>query len=504
MTDTTAAHSAGPVEAATLDQLLRQLIRIATAADIDSDASLAIQSLDARQLLDQFPQSLLLKDRRGRYVFANAPALAAAGLASEEELFGRTVFDLDMMESEVAEQRFLLEQQLMADGVAFEQEETFGRGAEGSLWYLTTRTPMRNEEGQVVGLIVMARDITERKRQEDLNRGQATVLEMVARGRPLKAILTALCGLVQQQLQGVTASVLLFDPDINQLRHGASPDLPDAFSRLVDGIEIGPQAGSCGAAAWRRQTIVTTDIDSDPLWDGCRKIAAMFGLRSCWSTPIIAVGEEVLGTLALYSKTVRAPTPREAEISAMAADLAGIAIERARNEQRIHHMAHHDPLTGLPNRALFWPKFGRALSDARREGRKIIVAYIDLDNFKQINDTLGHAIGDEVLRTIANRMLNSVRPSDLVVRLGGDEFAIVFSHINQDRPAVVRRLQHVRASISAPVSVDDAEISATCSMGVAFYPGDGDTPEALLASADRAMYDAKRGGRDALRLSATG
>jgi diguanylate cyclase (GGDEF)-like protein len=164
-------------------------------------------------------------------------------------------------------------------------------------------------------------------------------------------------------------------------------------------------------------------------------------------------------------------------------------------------MAHHDPLTGLPNRTLFWTQFGRTLHEARRENRKVTVAYIDLDNFKQINDTLGHAAGDEVLKTLSSRMARCIRASDLLVRLGGDEFAIVFSNPNHDDLGVLRRLQELRTGISRPIFIEEHSVVATCSMGVAFFPQDGDTPEALLARADRAMYEAKDMGRDKLRVS---
>lgn len=211
----------------------------------------------------------------------------------------------------------------------------------------------------------------------------------------------------------------------------------------------------------------------------------------------------MLGTFGLYANAPRLPSELELELTVMATDIAGIAIERARSEARIHHMAHHDHLTGLPNRMLFWPQFSRALNEARREDRKVTVAYIDLDNFKQINDALGHAVGDEVLKTLSSRMVRCIRSTDLVVRLGGDEFAIMFSNPHHDESGVLRRLQELRAAISHPIEVGGHSVVATCSMGVAFYPQDGETPEALLASADHAMYLAKNGGRDRLCVSET-
>lgn len=486
-----------------LELLRRRLLRIATASDIDDgDSALVIQSLDAKSLMDQFPEGLSIKDRRGRYIFANATVLAIAGVGTVSDIFGKTIFDI--MADEVAEERFLLEQQLMSLGQAHEQEE-LARFADGrEIWLLTTRTPLRNPDGQVVGLIAMSRDITERKRQEGLRRDQASVLEMVARGKPLTVILDAICRLVQQQLDDVVASFLLMDESGSHLRHGAAPDLPGAYIRIIDGVEIGPRVGSCGTAAWRRSAVIVRDIETDPLWSNFRDIALVFGLRSCWSTPILSTDREVLGTFALYSGEIREPSQRDLEITCTATDLAAIAIERARSEERIRHMAHHDPLTGLPNRALFWPQFSRALHEARRENRCVTVAYIDLDNFKQVNDVLGHAAGDEVLKTLALRMANSIRATDLIVRLGGDEFAIVFSNATPDEAGILRRLRDLRAGLCAPMDVEGVPVHATCSMGVAFFPRDGATPEELLACADRAMYEAKAHGRDTLEVARSG
>lgn len=503
MNDATTGRWVAQQDSDPLELLRRRLLKIATASDIDDgDSALVIQSLDAKSLMDQFPEWLSIKDRRGRFIFANAAVLSIAGAEQISEIFGRTVFDI--MTDEVAEERFLLEQQLMSLGQAHEQEE-LARLADGrEIWLLTTRTPLRNADGQVVGLIVMSRDITERKRQEGLRREQASVLEMVARGKPLTVILDAICRLVQQQLDGIATSFLLMDEDGHHLRHGAAPDLPLAYTRIVDGIEIGPRAGSCGTAAWRRSAVIVRDIETDPLWSNFRDIALVFGLRSCWSTPILSTDREVLGTFALYSGEAREPTQRELEITCAATDLAGIAIERARSEERIRHMAHHDPLTGLPNRALFWPQFSRALHEARRENRCVTVAYIDLDNFKQVNDVMGHAAGDEVLKTLSARMAGSIRATDLIVRLGGDEFAIVFSNANHDEAGILRRLKDLRAGLCEVMEVEGAHVHATCSMGVAFFPRDGETPEELLACADRAMYEAKAHGRDTLEVARPG
>lgn len=483
-----------------LDELCTRLLRISTEADIDFDITPVTRQLEAHTLLDHLPDFIYVKDRRSRFVFANAAAGRNSRFHDGSDLIGKT--DFDILDHETARELFAVEQEVMSTGIAIQGREERVRLPDGRvLWLTTSKMPLRNPEGQIVGLVGISRDITERKRQDDRRHGHARLLEMIARGQPLQAVLDALVRTVEDELEEITASVLFLEEDTNRLRHGAATRLPSAYVKLIDGIEIGPTVGSCGTAAWRRSPVFVKDVLVDPLWDDYRELAVMFGFRSCWSTPILAPDGRVLGTFGLYSDSPREPTELELELTAMATDIAGIAIERARNEERIQHMAHHDPLTGLPNRTLFWAQFGRTLHEARRESRKVTIAYIDLDNFKQINDTLGHAAGDEVLKTLSSRMANCIRASDLLVRLGGDEFAIVFSNLNQDELGVVRRLQELRALVSRPIVVEGRSVTATCSMGIAFFPQDGDTPEALLARADRAMYEAKGQGRDRLRVS---
>lgn len=495
MTDAKAGGSISLLPEGPLEDLNLRLLQISTQFSAGNGQQPVIQTLDARSLLDQFSEEVYMTDRLGRLVFANAAALDRIRTCAPLTMTAENIYSAEV------EARFLLEQELMALGQVDEREEIVAEQDGRKTWLLTTRTPLRGDDGQVVGLMVMCRDITERKQHDDIQKSYSQTLEMIARGKPLRDILDRVCLMVQQPLTGIFASVLLLEEETCCLRHGAAPSLPEAYTRIIDGVQIGSKVGSCGTAAWRREAVIVRDIQADPLWEDFKEIAAKFDLRSCWSTPLIASDGTVLGTFALYSATVREPSDWEIRMTSLASDLAGIAIERARSEQKIRFMAHHDPLTGLPNRALFWPQFSRTLFQAERENRKLTVAYIDLDNFKQINDTLGHAAGDEVLKTIAQRLAHSVRSSDLTVRLGGDEFAIVFSNPMQDEVHVLRRLDEIRKLMSAPVEFEGHSIQATSSMGVAFFPKDGTTPEELLARADSAMYEAKAGGRDKLEVA---
>ncbi len=487
--------------AETLEDLCERLRLISLDLGGTDAMEQVLNEASALRLLDQLPDFISVKDRRGRYVFSNRAACRAAGLGDFSALSGKNVFEL--FTGSTADCLFSMDQQVLAGGMPIQnREERLILAGGKQLWLSFTKTALRDEAGEIIGLVSVSRDVTERRRQEELRHGHARLLEMIARGRPLDAVLDALVGMVEAQLDDVRGSVLLLDDSGKHLTGGIAPNLPQAYIRLIDGIEIGPGCGSCGTAAWRRSPVIVSDVSTDPLWTEFRELGPVFGFRSCWSTPIISAERRVLGTFALYSSTVREPTPLELELMTMATDLAGIALERAHSERRISHMAHHDPLTGLPNRAFFWSQFSRMLHEARRERRKVTVAYLDLDNFKAINDTFGHAAGDEVLRVLADRMSGCVRASDLTVRLGGDEFAIVFSNPGHDESGVLRRLDRLRSLLAEPVEVDGERIVATCSMGVAFFPNDGEDPDLLLARADRAMYEAKGCGRDTLIVAA--
>ncbi|AYD00076.1 diguanylate cyclase [Neorhizobium sp. NCHU2750] len=485
----------------TLEDLTDRLRRVSLENAIAPELTEALKELTGLRLLDQLGDFISIKDRQGRYLFTNQSACRVVGIDDCSVLSGRT--DFDFLPRASAEQVSDLERQVVETGSPIEKREerlAFNDGR--MLWLSISKTALRNGAGDIVGIVTVARDITERKRQEQLRHGHARLLEMIARGQPLTAVLDALVLLVEAQLSDIRGAVMLLEEGGTHLTGGIAPSLPPAYVALIDGIEIGASRGSCGTAAWRREAVLVEDVQSNPLWEDFRELGTLFGFRSCWSTPIIGAEAHVLGTFALYSSSVRAPTAPELELMNMATDLAGIAIERAESERRIRHLAHHDPLTGLPNRTLFWSQFNRSLHEARRENRKVTVAYIDLDNFKSINDTLGHAAGDHVLKVLADRMARCIRASDLIVRLGGDEFAIVFSNPDGDRSGVLRRLDKLRGVIAEPVWAEGTSVEATCSMGVAFYPEDGELAEDLLASADHAMYESKELGRDRLTVCA--
>ena len=197
-----------------------------------------------------------------------------------------------------------------------------------------------------------AKGRAERKRAQALLAGQKRLLEMIARGTPLEIVLDALCRLVEALSERSLSSILLLDSDGQRLRHGAAPNLPKSYTDAIDGAVIGPAAGSCGTAAYRKEPVIVSDIARDPLWAEYRDLALPHGLRACWSTPVFASDARVLGTFAIYYREVRSPTFQEHNIVEQVTNLASVAIERTRAEdERQAHLRFLESMDQV-NRAI--------------------------------------------------------------------------------------------------------------------------------------------------------
>ncbi|WP_152207336.1 EAL domain-containing response regulator [Marinobacter changyiensis] len=176
--------------------------------------------------------------------------------------------------------------------------------------------------------------------------------------------------------------------------------------------------------------------------------------------------------------------------------------DRKQAEQRMYQLAHYDTVTGLPNRMLFYETLRRTLVLATDKAMTVAIMFIDLDHFKNINDTIGHAAGDELLSQISARLLHCVRVRDTVGRLGGDEFAVILLMPNgpQEAPRVATK---IRYALGAPFSLQGHEVTVTASIGITLYPDDADNADTLIKFADTAMYQAKQAGRDTFRFFTT-
>ncbi|HEY1231156.1 MAG TPA: EAL domain-containing protein, partial [Ramlibacter sp.] len=218
--------------------------------------------------------------------------------------------------------------------------------------------------------------------------------------------------------------------------------------------------------------------------------------RSVWLIDDVTAQREAADALR------RARDELEVRVQERTAELAGAnrllqaeIVERRQAEARVHHMAYHDALTGLPNRALLSERLDRAMLAARRDGRKLAVLFIDLDRFKTINDSLGHMTGDHLLKEVANRLCRVVRAVDTVARLGGDEFVVLVPGVRAAEECAVVG-EKIIAALAEPVRFEGRSLHISPSIGICLCPDDGEDVETLMRKADAAMYHAKASGRN--------
>lgn len=209
------------------------------------------------------------------------------------------------------------------------------RHKDGSYRWIDSHASFVTEaDGRRIRLLGSHTDITARKKTETVLSSEKRILELIESNTPLPVILTEVCRMIEEVASGVWCSVLLLDEEGTHLRHGAAPSLPESYIRAIDGVAIGPSCGSCGTAAFTGQQVVVDDIASHPFWEEFRHLALPHGLRSCWSTPILTAGGQVLGTFAIYGLTAGCVFD-ERPVVERASHLACLAIERKRIEQAL-------------------------------------------------------------------------------------------------------------------------------------------------------------------------
>ncbi len=327
---------------------------------------------------------------------------------------------------------------------------------------------------------------------------QHDVLEAIARGRPLEPLLAKLCRRVEEMAPGVVCSILSVDEE-KRLQTLAGPSLPRHYCDAIDGLPIGPVVGSCGTAAWLGEPVEVTDIATDPLWADFRALALPLGLRACWSSPINGADDRVLGTFAFYFGEPRGPSDRERNIVETCTNLCSIALEQDETRRRLHRIAYYDSVTGLPNRVAFQQRVAEEIGAPAQAGCETALFSIDLDDFKRINDTLGHPAGDELLAQAARRLSAELAPDEMVARIGGDEFAVMQPHV-RTLAEIQRLAERLLDALAKPFEIAGEPIQIGGSIGIARAPTDGPDLTALLKCSDVALYDAKGAGRRQYRL----
>jgi len=399
-------------------------------------------------LLNTLPDPVWLKDKEGVFLACNRAFARVLGVPVAE-ILGRTNYDFSPPEQADAFRR--KDQEAIAAGAPQVSEDWVPDAESGQPILLETiKTALPGATGQAIGVLAIARNMTERKRAEEnlhlmsrvfSNSGEAILIcDADNRILAVNREFTKLTGYSQEEARGRNPSIL------------SSGDTPREVYR----------------AMWR--ALADHDHWQGELWDR-RKSGETYPKRLS-----IAAVRDADGNITNFIGSFEDIT------------------DRKRAEDEIRHLAHHDALTGLPNRFNLHERMDQTIAITRRLGKRLAVMLIDLDHFKTINDTLGHHVGDQLLIQVAQRLEASVRASDIVARLGGDEFVVVLAGLDTDADAV-QIADHIVDRIAAPYTIAGKELRTAPSVGICFYPDDAHEIGELIKNADIAMYHAKANGR---------
>ncbi|MGP1381972.1 MAG: EAL domain-containing protein [Thainema sp.] len=470
-------------------------------------SSLKQAEVKYRSIFENAVEGIFQTTPTGQYLTANPMLAQIYGYDSPEELI-QSITNIQSQLYVDPQRRLEFEQLMAAQGSVFNFESQIFRKDGSIIWISESARTLYDETGAIAGYEGTVENITPRKHDEAELLKRDHLLEGVAAAATclltqpdfataIPSVLSILGEAAQadrvyiyenhpHSQTGEMAMSMRFEwthadivPSINQPHWQNQPYREFGLDRWYQNFQKGqPVRGlTCEFPASEQQILLRDQIQSilmvpifidQVLW-------GYIGFDACQEAREWTASEESI-------------------LVAIAASLGG-AIKRQQTEAQMRHQAFHDSLTGLPNRTLFNEHLPLEIAHARRSGEMLGVMFLDLDRFKNINDTLGHAVGDELLRQATQRLQQSLREADLIARWGGDEFTLVLPHLSSpdDAAKIARR---IRDSLATAFHVGEHELYITSSMGLAIYPQDGEDLNTLLQNADTALYRAKDEGRN--------
>jgi len=400
------------------------------------------------QLIEAIPGPVFYKDAEGRYLGSNTAYAEFMGIAADQ-LPGKTPFDI--APPEVAQRLVDSDRELLDAPGSRIYESRFPQpdgSVRDAMFHKATFTTPDGKVGGIVGVIL---DISERKQMEERLKLAATVFDSTADG---------------VTIAGADGNIITVNRAFTEITGYSEAEVFGKNPRI---LQSGLQDGNYYRQMW--DTIYRDGRWSGEIWNR-RKDGSIFPESLTISVVRDASGQ-ITNFVGVFSDITRLKSAQEA----------------------LDFQAHHDPLTGLPNRALLEDRLENSIHRSKRERASLAVLFIDLDRFKNINDTFGHHVGDVVLCEAANRFTSMVRESDTVARLGGDEFIIILENI-VDPAASTRVADKILDALKKPIVIASQEFFVGASIGISLYPQDGDDRSELLKHADTAMYRAKERGRN--------
>lgn len=325
---------------------------------------------------------------------------------------------------------------------------------------------------------------------------QNQILENIVKGQAeFQQLLDILCHYAEVLVPDSVASVVLFQEGKQQLNVQSAPSASRQIIDDLSGLEPSLENGSCSHAVYSGQPVYVSNIEDDPSWSAVRDVARKVNIVSCWSYPVFLSNATAMGSFALSSFEERSPTDFQKNILKVCANLVSVILQQKAHDEELWRIAHHDALTGLPNRLLLDSQLKHAIRNADRNNKRLALMFIDLDNFKDINDSYGHDFGDRVLLKSMKLIKKCLREGDIVARHGGDEFLLILENFS-DKMAVDNIAKKILLIFQSPLRIRNQAVLVHFSIGISLYPDDAETAQELLRNADIAMYQAKETGKN--------
>jgi diguanylate cyclase (GGDEF)-like protein/PAS domain S-box-containing protein len=464
--------------------------RIVRLVDESNQARSEIGESEARfrALVQHATDIVIVLDEHGTVTYISPAIDAVFGKDADELIGGNFTEHLD--DDGIAQSQ-LLYQQLIDHPDEPVPTEFHVPDGDGWRWIEATWTNQLHEPA-VRGFVGNLRDITDRKRANAFGVAETRVLEMILSGAPVPETLSSLIRAVETYIPDGAGSIRLLK-ESRALECVAAPSLPPEYIAEVTGHTTVADVEAFLSAT---ETRVLIDIERDGARPDLNALCLRNGLLGMWSSPIRTPdGSDFLGLFAFFVRTVREPRATELAILERARDLAALAIDRDARTMELGHLALHDTLTGLPNRALAQDRLEHALERLAQteEDTHVALLFVDLDRFKLVNDGLGHDAGDELLIAVSRRLAASVRRQDTIARIGGDEFVVLCEDL-RDEDQAVELADRAAQAFTEPFVLSRAEVTVSASIGIAVTNRSSDRASNLLQEADAAMYRAKRRG----------
>jgi|GEM_PF-994511 len=413
-------------------------------------------------IMDAIPVPLFYKDHRMYYQGCNKPFLNYLGLR-QEEVEGKSVYDIAPQELADIYQQADLNLFKQGGRQTYEAQVKYADGSLHDIKFF--KSVYDDAEGNKAGIIGVMLDITELKASSNLLSRQRRYLQTIINSvaEPIRVINRDYSiGLMNRAAEDAIDSRFVADmmhPKCYELFHRSKPcegeNFPCPIEKILDS---------------KTSTKVVHDHSED----------TSFSFIELTATPLFDLDGKV-SQIVEISRDITAFLETQQKLQSQ--------------KQALNHLANHDSLTSLPNRRLFFERLQHSVNMASQRGEKLAVLFIDLDRFKPINDSLGHEIGDRVLKLVANRLSDSVRGHDTVARLGGDEFIILLESIPK-QANISKLAEKLTIKLASPMVIDEHEVHISISIGISMYPKHGDNAHALIKNADIAMYSAKAKGRN--------